>query len=247
MARLRITGTTAITLALLAGAWSSADAQTTPRIAVSVDGSADLRGPSPHLEDTLRAAGLADVSSFGGGFFGTESVAHPFTDRGLTWGLDLRMRVRPRVSVGLNLARSNDGATYGYEGASFLESLNFSSEYSMETVAPVITWHPTPRLRVGAGPALQRLRYVSPEGNVSLRRNTVGVLAQAGLMFWDGKSWFSELTGQYRGVGALDVPDVTLSAEPFMREGPPHTVVIPANDVPFQNWSLGVSLGFRLR
>ena len=249
MTQRTINGAAVLALIILTGAWTSAEAQTAPRMAVSVEGAFNGAGPWSHEKDMLRAASMTDQNPFGGGFFGTDPVSLPNSDRGPAWGLDVRVRVRPRLSVGLNVASSNDGSTYGYEApVGFSNGIGFTGVHSMQTIAPVLTWHPTPRLRLGAGPALQRMKYESPEAGLSLRENSVGVLAQAAYMFWDGRLFFSEVTAQYRGVRALSVPSVTLTDDPyFPSEDPVQTVVLPARDVPFQNWSVGVSFGVHLR
>ena len=249
MAKLGIGGTAVMALAILTVAWSSAEAQTAPRLAVSVEAGANFGGSGNQLKDTFQAIGMNDVNPFGGGWFGSDPRTPPSTDRYASWSGDVRVRVRPRVSVGLNVSKSNDGSTYGYDaGPQTTFGVSYTAEYSMTTVAPVITCHPTTRLRLGDGPAVQRLKYSSVDTNMHLRKNAVGVLAQAAYMFWDGKSFFSEVTGQYRGVQSMSVPDVTLTAPSFFPSGAPdYTLVVPGGDVPFQNWSVGVSFGMRLR
>jgi hypothetical protein len=248
MAKVTITVTMALALITLSGRLTSAEAQTAPKVAVSVEAAFNGAGPWSHNEDMLRAAGMADENPFGGGFFGTAAVAAPTSDRGAAWGFDVRMRVRPRFSVGLNVARSNNGSTYGYDAPLYFSGgIGFTGIHSMQTIAPMLTWHPASRVRLGVGPALHQMKYESPEAGLSLRENSLGMLAQAAFMFWDGKWFFSEITGQYRGVGALSVPSVTLTEVPYSSGDPLQTVVLPARDVPFQNWSVGVSLGMRLR
>ena len=251
MVKLTITVRMALALIILTGGVTRAVAQTAPRVAVSVEGAFNGAGPWDHDEDMLRAVGMVDGFPFRGGLFDPAAVSDPSSDRGVALGLDVRVRVRPRFSIGLNVARSNEGSMYGYDApVQFSDGIGigFTAVYSMQTVASVFTWHPTPRVRLGAGPALQRMKYESTEAGLSLRDNALGMVAQAAFMFWDGKSFFSEITGQYRGVGALSVPSVTLTDSPYLPSAAPvHTVVLPTHEVPFQNWSVGVSFGFRLR
>jgi len=228
----------------LTGAWDAANAQTIPRVTLTVEAAVPQGGPGPDLESTLRAAGLAG-ESFGGGFFGTGPVHHPYTDEFLGWSADLRVRVRPRLTVGFSAGRSNAGSTYGHNGA-FLNALDFQADYSVTTIAPVITWHPDRRLRLGAGPALQRATFASPQAGVDIRKNMLGWTAQAGLAFFDGRRLFSEIAARYHGMGTVGLSDVTLNGTSFMAEPAP-SIVIPAMDVTFSHWSIGVTLGVKFQ
>ena len=92
----------------LSVAWSTAQAQTVPKVSVAVEAAGTVGGPLSDMDTTLQAAGLAGEYV---GIFGP--VHSPRHDRLPGWGADLRIRVRPRVSLGVAVGRSVVGSTFG--------------------------------------------------------------------------------------------------------------------------------------
>lgn len=192
---------------------------------------------------------MDDTDPFSGaGFFGTgiESQDHPYTTKDSAWGVDIRVRVRPRITVGYSQSVSNSGATRGYYApdSDHFRSVSFFADYSVESRAALIHWHPMTRLRVGAGPAFHTLQF-EPLGTAQgVEERKTGWVAEAGFAFLNRKYVLGEVTARYRGMPALSVPSMTLREDfPFSSE--PYSVTLPATDVRLQHWTLGIGFGLK--
>jgi hypothetical protein len=157
----------------------------------------------------MGAAGLGQSASK---LFSSGSIEYPRSDSAIMWRrADIRVRIRPKLSAGIFFSQSETGSTYGnHQGGSFLNSLDLSAEYALRTIAPTVTYHSVPRVRLGIGPALCRMTFNAPEAAFGVSEHKLGWSAQAGLAFLNRKRVFSELTLHYLGALGMTVDGFTV-------------------------------------
>lgn len=117
----------------------------------------------------------------------------------------------------------------------------------MNSVAAVLNWHPTARVRLGGGPALHRAQYTDsmsdiPRGTAS--RSGPGLVGQAGFAWFNGERMFSELTAEYSLAPSMDRPEVVVTNPGF--NGITSTATLPAASISYSQWSVGISFGVKL-
>ena len=222
---------------------SICDAQTLPRVTVSIYTGANGSGAASQLENMLRSAGMNETP-IDFGFLGSPAD-NPDSDVALAFGGDVRVRLWPRVSVGLSVSGSSDGSTHAVEDG-FFTSVNFDADYSVRSVAPMVMFHPSPRVRIGAGPALHRVTYNNQAAGVAMRDTKAGWIGEAGFAFFNGKRMFSEITARYLGIGSVTLDPLTLQGESAFPGQPATVVNLPATEISYRHWVIGVSFGFKL-
>lgn len=241
---------TAAGLLVMASAPCTAVAQTLPRVTVSVEVGVSGNRAAGGLEEMLTRAGMDDTDPFGGGFFsaGSERVAHPYSNTDPAAGLDLRVRLRPRISVGFSRSTSNIGGTHGYYAPDpgGVRAVSFLADYSVRSLALTVNWHPASHVRLGVGPASHEVRFSPLQAPTAAKEErNVGWVAETGYAFINRKYFFSEATARYRGVGALAVDGMTV-VEPFDFGAPDTlTVTLPPTTVRFHHWTVAVGFGLK--
>ena len=159
---------------------------------------------------------------------------------------DIRVRIRPKLSAGIFFSQSETGSTYGnHQGGSFLNSLDLSAEYALRTIAPTVTYHPVPRVRLGIGPALYRMTFNAPEAAFGVSEHELGWSAQAGFAFLNRKRVFSELTLHYLGAPGMTVEGFTVGNAPLF-DYDILTVSVSRTTVDYRRLAFGIGFGIKL-
>ena len=87
---------------------------------------------------------------------------------------------------------------------------------------------------------------MTASGGADGSKNMLGWTAQAGLAFLDRRRVFSEISARYHGMGSVRLEEVTLTGSSFPGE-PPQVIVVPASDLAFSHWTVGVSFGVKFQ
>ncbi len=220
----------------------SASAQTLPRATVSVGFGVPVGGAAAHLEDFLDAHRFGADEQLGG--FGFQSGPQPYPDTYpiFSWTADLRVRVRPRLSLGLSAEGANSITSGRREGPG-LQIYSYDARHMVMSIAPTITWHARRRWRVGGGPALSRVALLNSAAAIETYENQFGWLGQTAFAFVDREAFFLELAGAYVRMGRVSVPAVTV---PSLYRPDPGPVSLPATDIGYSHWTLGVNIGLKI-
>lgn len=216
-----------------------------PPVSVSIAAGVGQNGAADSTEAMLRAAGL---DGNGVNWFSDDPITHPKVKTEATWvGADIRVRIRPTLSVGLFFSQSAPAAAWGYQGE-FLNDVNLSTEASLTTISPVVSYHPLPRLRLGIGPALYRMTFDADAREASYRtsENKLGWSAHAGFAVLNRSRIYSELTLQYLGAPSLTTGGFVLESAPAYEEQVPIVIFVPLSTIDYRRLAIGISFGVKL-
>ena len=212
-------------------------------VSISISTGVGQNGAANATEAMMRTAGLDGSST---GWFSDELTVYPTVRRSATWnGADVRVRIRQKLSAGLFYSKSAPATTRGQQGDGGFNSVDLTAEATLTTIAPLVAYHPLPRIRLAVGPAIYRMEFNAPEASYHLSENKCGWSAHAGFAFLDRRRIFSEVTLQYLGAPGLTAGGFTLHSDPRFDEEPV-TVSVPLVPVDYRRLAIGVSFGLKL-
>jgi len=207
---------------------------------VSVVTGLPSRGPLDDLENTMRDTGF-DLDSGGCFFdlcFGPTNMPYsirgrPFRD---SWTAGINRRIGRRLGVSVTGGRTLIGWTNGRQRGT---GAHLEIETAMTHVAPLVTFTPTPGVRVGAGPAVFSTTFartgLDPQPLTTTRRP--GLLAEASLTFPRRSRVFVELSAQERWLGRQPLGPIDVL--------PDGTAPFPQTRVRVTHWFIGLGAGVR--
>jgi hypothetical protein len=114
--------------------------------------------------------------------------------------------------------------------------------------ALIVSYRPTPWIRIGAGPALHRSTVEFPLADRATREQRLGWIAGGDVKFmrrplsYQHPPTFGYLTAQYRGAPSVRVPAGSLPLSGFDRR----SVSWPGQRVRTSHWIIGVGVGFEI-
>jgi hypothetical protein len=207
---------------------------------VSVVTGVPSNAPLRDLERAMRETGF-DLAS-GGCFFGLcfEPTTMPYSAHARayrdSWTAALNRRIGPHLGVGVTGGRTLIGWTNGrHRGTgTYLEI-----ETAMTHVAPLVTFTPTPGVRVGVGPGIFSTTFARtglyPQPLTTTRRP--GLLADASLTFPRRSRVFAELSAQQRWLGRQPLGPIEVE--------PDGLATFPQTQVRVTHWFIGLGAGVR--
>jgi hypothetical protein len=208
---------------------------------VSVVTGLPSRGPLDDLERTMRATGF-DLDSGGCFFdlcFGPTSM--PYSGGGRvfrdSWTASINRRIGRRLGVSVTGGHTLIGWTNGRQRGT---GAYIEIETEMTHVAPLVTFQPTPGVRVGAGPAVFSTTFArtGPGGTQPLdTTRQPGLLAEASLTFPRRSRVFVELSAQQRWLGRQPLGPIDLL--------PDEPATFPQTQVRVTHWFIGLGAGLR--
>lgn len=196
--------------------------------------------PLRDLERTMRDTGF-DLDSGGCFFdlcFGPSSTPYSMHARAYrdSWTAGINRRIGPRLGVSVTGGRTLIGWTTGRQRGTgaYLEI-----ETAMTHVAPLVTFQPTPGVRVGVGPGLFSTTFaptgLDPQPPPTTRRP--GLLAEASLTFPRRSRLFAELSAQERWLGRQPLGPIDVR--------PDGLATFPQTRVRVTHWFIGLGAGVR--
>jgi len=186
-------------------------------------------GPAKEIEKVMVDIGLNDSS---GGLLGLKSYNHPRSEIGITWMINGNYRLKQNFSVGVTISKSNIGTTHGYRDPTPLRI-----NYSVTTFAPIISVQAN-IFRFGLGPALHIAK--SDATSVIKNHNKFGFLIDFSFTIPENSWFFLEFRAQYKGIGNVEIGPYEITV---VLKDP---IIFPKTEVNYNDWSLGIGLGFRL-
>jgi hypothetical protein len=120
-------------------------------------------------------------------------------------------------------------------------------ESTVVSRALLVSYRPTPWIRIGAGPALHRSTVEFPLANRETREQRLGWVAGGDVKFvrrplsFQHPPTFGYLTAQYRGAPAIRAPAGSLPVGSNER-----SVTWPGQRVRTSHWMIGVGVGFEI-
>ncbi len=197
-------------------------------------------GPLDELERAMRNTGF-DLALGGCIFdlcFGPSSMPYSMQARAFrdSWTAGINRRIGSRLGVSVTGGRTLIGWTNGrHRGTgAYLEI-----ETAMTHGAPLVTFTPTPGVRVGAGPGVFSAAFartgLDPQPLVTRRRP--GLVAEASLTFPRRSRVFVELSAQQRWLGRQPLGPIDVL--------PDGTAPFPRADVRVAHWFIGLGAGVR--
>ena len=205
-------------------------------VEVSVGAGVMERGPGVALEKQMTALGLE--SRWG-------PYTYPYTEPpnilpGAFAQVNIGMTTHTMAGV---LADVLETTTYGRtpDGGSL------GARANVKTRALLVSFRPTPWVKVEAGPALMHRLFEFESTRLTLRDDAIGWIAGADAKFArrpmtpEHPPWFGYFTAQYRGAPALAVPATVV---PLYGSG--RLLGWPAQRVRMAHLMLGVGFGFEI-
>ena len=129
------------------------------------------------------------------------------------------------------------------------EGMSLSARANIKTRALLVSFRPTPWIKVEAGPAvLHRLVEFESTG-IRLGGDAIGWVAGADAklvrrpMTPEHPPFFAYVTGQYRGAPPIEVPR---TAVPLYGAPRPQLVTWPAEHLRSSHWMIGLGIGFEI-
>jgi len=229
--------TYALALAVPALAQPTLISREMPHVELSVGAGRILGGPGAHVEREMTRLGL----NHGAGLLEmprtstTDSIPGAFAQ--------IHVGVAPHAMVGVfvstvptdTVGRAADG------GQAYVKE-------SVNSRALLVSYRPSPWIRIGAGPALHR-RSLELIGSDSVtREQRLGWLGSADVkvfrrpLSYEHPPTYGYLTAQYRGAPALNVPAGSLAVSGPERRFLPW----PGQRVRTSHWMIGVGVGFEI-
>jgi opacity protein-like surface antigen len=194
-----------------------------------------IGGPGRDIEDAMKATGFGKTSP--AGFFGP-GKSHPFSRlEKPSWMVRAKYYLKNPFSVDISITDTHLGETLGYhDQASFL-----FIDYSVFTVAPTISINPYDVITIGIGPAvcIAKAEKTSSGGGDNFSHTKIGFVLDAGLRTSAKTGFFGELSIQYRKVGKAPIGPFTAA---FFN----NTAVLPAAEVSYDHWFVGLGGGLCL-
>ena len=165
------------------------------KLSLSVFGGLCSSGPAGDIESAMIQSGWNDTSP-AGWFSGP--TAHPRTNKGGAFSLQLAYKIKPRISVALAFSRSLFGSTTGYrKDIGQYMKLDFVSTM----FASLLLFQPNKVLSFGGGPARFINKIEQNNGEQIIYREQKGrpgFAFQFSLRFPQRTRFFITLNGQYR-------------------------------------------------
>ncbi len=196
-------------------------------------------GPASDIERAMRAAGFGATSP---GF--DDPVEHPFSrtgsgEIGTVWMLAVHRAIGPRLLAGVTVSDAPIGLTFGWRNP----ALSLDLQYSVATVAPMLSYELSKAVRLGAGPAVYRTEVRqerSGGGFLKTQSATkVGGLVELGVSLPADSRVCVALSVQYRLVGRMTIG-------PFESTLGQSSATFPATSVSYDHVFFGVGVGVRL-
>jgi hypothetical protein len=119
---------------------------------------------------------------------------------------------------------------------------------NVRSEALVLSFRPTPWIKVGAGPAMHRRLLTFHDRDATVRSDEAGWLANSEVKFARRAAdsmhpaRFGLITGQYRNAGHIDVPSMPVAL--YGRER--RLIAWPAQRVRASHWMIGVGIGVEI-
>jgi len=129
------------------------------------------------------------------------------------------------------------------------EGLAVSATANIKTRALLLSFRPTPWIKVEAGPALMHRVLEFESTGIRLRSDAVGWVAGGDAKLVrrpltpEHPPFFAYVTGQYRGAPPIEVPATGVPLYGSLR---PQVVTWPAQHLRSSHWMIGVGLGFEI-
>jgi hypothetical protein len=209
-----------------------------PRVELSVGAGPEYGGPGGHLEREMTRLGLDHDD----GMLKRPKTSPRDTIPGAF--AQLHVGVTRHAMVGL-LISTLASSTVGQAANGDLAHV----DASVLSRALIVSYRPTPWIRIGAGPALHRRTLEFPRGEGALTREPGwGWLASADVKFFrrplssQHAPVFGYVTAQYRGAPAMRAPAGSLPFGGVDRRELPW----PAQRIRAAHWMVGVGFGFEI-
>lgn len=185
----------------------------------------------------MQSSGFGDTSP---GFWGP-GVAHPFSNTGFgavgfPVVIELNYRLRGMWAASLLLGRTPIGMTLGYrKPASYV-----TIDYAVTNIALMASVTDDGVLHAALGPSLHVAQ--ARQGGVGVgsweAHSKLGFIGQVRLTIPRKSRFYLDVEVQYRQVGAVELGPYSV----FAQSG---DAVLPAMDVPFDHWLIGIGPGVR--
>lgn len=198
-------------------------------------------GPAADIEKAMRISKFDETSP--GGFFGGPT-AHPFShtgfgDAGFPWSISVRHKWNNFFDFGLLISNSPIGISSGYHSnpEAFLE-LN----YTVTSFSPMVWFNRIKILKLGIGPCIfiNKLEQEGAAENIkSEKKNKLGAVFQAELVFPESTRFFVKINGQFRYIGKS-------SFGPFTTGYGDAKTIFPKFEADFSHSFVGFGIGIRL-